>query len=300
MAFTLIHGDALKILATLESETVDFVFADPPYFLSNDGFTVKSGKAVSVNKGDWDKSGGFQSDLEFHRQWIGECLRVLRPNGTIAISGTYHSIYLCGFVLQEQGCRIINDIVWFKPNGAPALAGRNFTASHETVLWASKGKKAKHYFDYPLSRSWESDSDQLKRAEKQMRSVWQIPTTPKREKAFGAHPTQKPLELLRRLVSICSAPGSTVLDPFCGSGTTGVAAVELGRQFIGVDSNASYLKLAQARIEAVNEIATDPQQPQPVDTRRGLRPFFSLAASRPKALGLLRRLGKGLSKHEND
>jgi site-specific DNA-methyltransferase (adenine-specific) len=129
----LIHGDALVALKEMDDASVDFVFADPPYFLSNDGFTVKSGKAVSVNKGTWDKSQGFESEISFHESWISECLRVLKPNGTIAISGTYHSIYKCGFLLQKMDCRIINDITWFKPNGAPALAGRNFTASHETI-----------------------------------------------------------------------------------------------------------------------------------------------------------------------
>ena len=151
----LIHADVLEALRGIPSESIDFIFADPPYFLSNDGFTVKSGKAVSVNKGAWDKSFGFDSETDFHEAWIADCLRVLKPNGTIAISGTYHSIYKCGFLLQKLGCRIINDIAWFKPNGAPALAGRNFTASHETIVWASKGKKAKHVFNYTISKNWD-------------------------------------------------------------------------------------------------------------------------------------------------
>lgn len=251
--YQLIQGDALEILATLPSESVDFVFADPPYFLSNDGFTVKSGKAVSVNKGDWDKSLGFSSEIEFHERWITECLRLLKPNGTIAISGTYHSIYKCGFLLQKLNCRIINDITWFKPNGAPALAGRNFTASHETVLWASKTQKAKHTFNYTLSRNWEVSNDLIYRNGKQMRSVWSIPTTPKREKSLGQHPTQKPLELLKRLVALCTIEGDAVLDPFCGSGTTGVACASLGRNFIGIDLDTDFLKLSEQRIEAVYE-----------------------------------------------
>jgi len=251
--FRIINEEALRALAATESETVDFVFADPPYFLSNDGFTVKSGKAVSVNKGDWDKSLGFENNVEFHRAWIRECLRILRPNGSIAISGTYHSIYQCGFVLQEFGCRIINDITWFKPNGAPALAGRNFTASHETVLWASKNQTAKHVFNYELSKTWDSSKDALKNPGKQMRSVWAIPTTPKREKQFGYHPTQKPLELLLRLVAMCSKEGDLVLDPFCGSGTSGVAAISLGRRYVGIDLNEEYSQLAKRRIEAAHE-----------------------------------------------
>jgi len=249
----LINADVLDALKEIGTESVDFVFADPPYFLSNDGFTVKSGKAVSVNKGAWDKSFGFDSGRDFHEAWISECLRVLKPNGTIAISGTYHSIYKCGFLLQKLGCRIVNDITWFKPNGAPALAGRNFTASHETILWASKGKKAKHVFNYAISKNWEVENDKLYSKGKQMRSVWSIPSTPKREKLEGSHPTQKPLELLRRLVAMCTNEGDTVLDPFCGSGTTGVACVLLQRNFIGIDLDQSYLDLSAKRMKAVHE-----------------------------------------------
>ncbi len=252
-SFELINGNALAALADIQSESIDFVFADPPYFLSNDGFTVHSGKSVSVNKGNWDKSSGFEADLEFHRNWIAECLRVLKPHGSIAISGTYHSIFQCGFVLQENGCRIINDLTWFKPNGSPALAGRNFTASHETIIWASKSKNAKHTFNYALSKSWNSPQDKLLNPGKQMRSVWSIPTTPQREKTFGKHPTQKPLELLMRLIALCTKQGDLVLDPFVGSGTTGVAAVTLGRKFIGIDLSDEHIQLARRRIEAVNE-----------------------------------------------
>jgi site-specific DNA-methyltransferase (adenine-specific) len=177
----------------------------------------------------------------------------LKPNGTIAISGTYHSIYKCGFLLQKLGCRIINDLAWFKPNGAPALAGRNFTASHETILWASKGKKAKHVFNYSISKNWDVENDKLYSKGKQMRSVWSIPSTPKREKLEGNHPTQKPLELLKRLVAMCTNEGDTVLDPFCGSGTTGVACVLLNRNFIGIDLDQGYLDLSAKRMKAANE-----------------------------------------------
>jgi site-specific DNA-methyltransferase (adenine-specific) len=249
----LINADVLVGLKRIQNDSIDFIFSDPPYFLSNDGFTVKSGKAVSVNKAAWDKSLGFESEISFHESWIKECLRVLKPNGTIAISGTYHSIYKCGFILQRLDCRIINDITWFKPNGAPALAGRNFTASHETILWASKGKKAKHTFNYKVSKNWEVSNDKLHNNGKQMRSVWSIPSTPKNEKRHGLHPTQKPLELLRRLVAMCSNEGDTVLDPFCGSGTTGVACVLLQRNFIGIDLVKDYTQLTIKRMKAANE-----------------------------------------------
>lgn len=250
----------IEALGKLENETFNFIFADPPYFLSNDGFTVKSGKAVSVNKGNWDKSGGLEQEMDFHEKWINECLRLLLPNGTIAISGTYHSIYKCGYLLQKFGCRIINDITWFKPNGAPALAGRNFTASHETVLWASLGKTSKHTFNYALSRNWDAPNDLILRRGKQMRSVWSIPTTPKREKTHGSHPTQKPLELMKRLVALCTNQGDTVLDPFCGSGTTGVACVLLERDFTGIDLDQSYIQLTRKRMaKALEDYAEDLQ-----------------------------------------
>ena len=251
--YKLINKDVLEGLAEIPNGSVEFIFADPPYFLSNDGFTVKSGKAVSVNKGKWDKSKGFEADVEFHTNWITACLEKLTDNGSIAISGTYHSIYICGYVLQSLGCRVINEIVWFKPNGAPALAGRNFTASHETIIWASKNKSAKHTFNYALSKNWEVKNDSIYRQGKQMRSVWSIPSTPKREKSFGNHPTQKPLELLNRMVSMCTNEFDTVLDPFCGSGTSGVASISQKRKFVGIDLDNTYIELTRNRIEAINE-----------------------------------------------
>lgn len=256
--YKLICGDSIEVMRTLKPESIDFIFADPPYKLSNDGFTVKSGRAVSVNKGDWDKSSGFEADLEFHEEWIRACKNLLTSNGSIMISGTYHSIYKCGFLLQKLGFRIINDIAWFKPNGAPALAGRNFTASHETVIWASKSENSKHTFNYKLSKNWESDSDSIKRPDKQMRSVWMIPSTPKREKGFGPHPTQKPLELLNRAILLCTNPNDLVLDPFCGSGTTGVAAITHHRRFIGIDLDSKYIALSKARIEGTLATTSKP------------------------------------------
>lgn len=253
LKYELIQGDAVEVLKTIQNESVDFIFADPPYFLSNDGFTVKSGKSVSVNKGVWDKSKGFDSEITFHELWIEECLRVLKPNGTIAVSGTYHSIYKCGYIFQKLNCRIINDIIWFKPNGAPALAGRNFTASHETILWVSKSKDAKHTFNYDESRNWNVENDRIYQKGKQMRSVWSVPTTPKREKSFGQHPTQKPIEVLRRMISLCTKEGDVVLDPFCGSGTTGVVCASLNRKFIGIDLDKGYIELSRNRIEAISE-----------------------------------------------
>ena len=136
-------GDAVKILNQVPEESIDLIFADPPYNLSNGGFTCHAGKRVSVNKGKWDKSKGTEADFDFHYKWIEACRRVLKPNGSLWVSGTYHSIYVCGFALQKQGWHFINDICWFKPNAAPNLACRMFTASHETLLWVRKDKKAR-------------------------------------------------------------------------------------------------------------------------------------------------------------
>jgi site-specific DNA-methyltransferase (adenine-specific) len=254
-SFTLLREDALTALAKMEAQSVDLIFADPPYFLSNGGFTVRSGKMASVNKADWDSSQGFEQEVEFHRAWIKESLRLLKKNGSMVISGTYHSIYKCGYIAQELGARIVNDISWFKPNGAPALAGRNFTASHETLLWVTQGASSKHTFNYELSKTWSAPNDVLRREGKQMRSVWSIPTTPAREKLMGKHPTQKPIELLDRVVSLCSNEGDLVLDPFCGSGTTGVVCAVRKRKFIGIDLDDQYLELAELRIRRAHEAA---------------------------------------------
>ncbi len=246
----LYFGDALELLKKLPEESVDLIFADPPYNLSNDGFTCHAGKRVSVNKGEWDKSKGIEEDFLFHYKWIEACKKVLKPNGTIWISGTYHSIYACGFALQKQGWHIINDICWFKPNASPNLSCRMFTASHETLIWAKKDKKAKHIFNYDLMRNGDWNGDFLKKPNKQMRSVWAINTPKNEEKKHGKHPTQKPESLLKRIILASSKEGDVVLDPFCGSGTTGVVALRYGRKFIGIDSEREYLeKIAIPRLK---------------------------------------------------
>lgn len=238
----LFHGDCLQVLAELPESSVNLVFADPPYNLSNDGISCHSGKIVSVNKGDWDKSKGFEKDYAFHHAWVEACSRVLVPNGTLWISGTYHSAYLCGHALLSQGWTIINDICWIKPNPPPSMACRNFTASHETLIWAKKAKKAKHQFDYKASKTFGGGRDSLNTPGKQTRSVWIVAPPHRDEKRFGKHPTQKPEELLRRIISASSNEGDIVLDPFCGSGTTGVEAVRSGRKFIGIDAEISFLR----------------------------------------------------------
>lgn len=256
--FVLYNEDCLKFLEKIPENSIDMIFADPPYNLSNGGFTVHAGRQVSVNKGDWDKSKGFEKDYDFHSKWLAACKRVLKPQGTLWVSGTYHSIYQCGHALQSLGYHILNDIAWFKPNASPNLSGRYFTASHETLIWARKDKNAKHTFNYEYMKKTKWPEDFFKKEFKQMRSVWHIPetesiwmeNTPKpEEKIFGKHPTQKPIALLRRIVLSSTKKGDIVLDPFTGSSTTGLAAIVNNRKFIGIDTEKKYLELSKRRFQ---------------------------------------------------
>lgn len=253
LGFTLQHGDCLTILAKMKPESVDMIFADPPYNLSNGGFTVHAGRRVSVNKGDWDKSKGFKDDYEFHYKWLEACKRVLKPNGTLWVSGTYHSIYQCGHALQALGYHILNDIAWFKPNASPNLSCRFFTASHETLIWAKKDKKAKHVFNYQVMKNGDWAEDQLKKPGLQMRSVWSIGTPKPWEKTFGKHPTQKSFDLLKRIVLASTKEGAIVLDPFTGSSTTGMAARLCNRKFIGIDTDKKYLDVSVKRLNELDK-----------------------------------------------
>jgi len=227
------------------------IFADPPYNLSNGGFTVHAGRMVSVNKGDWDKSKGFEGDYGFHYQWMEACKRVLKPQGTLWVSGTYHSIYQCGHALQALNYHILNDIAWFKPNASPNLSCRFFTASHETLIWARKEKKARHTFNYSEMKGGHWPEDQLKKPGLQMRSVWSIHPPKKEEKKFGKHPTQKPLDLLKRVILASTIKGDIILDPFTGSSTTGLAAVINDRKFVGIDLDKNYLELSKKRFNDI-------------------------------------------------
>jgi site-specific DNA-methyltransferase (adenine-specific) len=245
----LFNDDCLKVLSFLPDDSIDTIFADPPYMLSNNGFTCQNGKMVSVNKGKWDKSNGFNEDSNFHEEWIKACRRVLKPEGTIWISGTYHSIYQCGYILQKNNFHILNDIAWYKPNAAPNLSCRFFTASHETLLWARKDEKAKHTFNYDAMKNGIFPEDKIKKENTQMRSVWSIPTPRNGEKECGKHPTQKPLALLERIITASTNENDIVLDPFCGSGTTGVACRNIGnRYFIGIEIDETYFDIAKHRI----------------------------------------------------
>ncbi len=249
--FVLYLADAINILSQLPSDSIDMIFADPPYNLSNGGFSVHAGRRVSVNKGNWDKSRGFKDDYNFHYKWLEACKRVLKPNGTLWVSGTYHSIYQCGYAIQSLGYHVLNDISWFKPNASPNLSCRFFTASHETLIWVRKEKKAKHIFNYGLMKNGMWPEDFLKKPKLQMRSVWAIGTPRPEEKKYGKHPTQKPLNLLRRIILASTQKGDIVLDPFTGSSTAGLAAILLGCKFIGVDSEKKYLDLSIKRFNDV-------------------------------------------------
>lgn len=250
--FKLYQANCLDLLAKLPENSVDMIFADPPYLLSNGGFSVHAGQRVSVNKGEWDKSNGLKKDFEFHLEWIEAAKRVLKTHGTIWISGTYHSIYQCGFALQVAKFHILNDIAWFKPNASPNLSCRFFTASHETLIWARKDKKAKHIFNYDLMKNGTWPEDQLKKPGLQMRSVWAMGTPKTFEKKFGKHPTQKPEDLLKRIVLASTNKGDLVLDPFTGSSTTGMAAYLHGRKFIGIDTEPKYLDVSINRFEELD------------------------------------------------
>jgi site-specific DNA-methyltransferase (adenine-specific) len=258
---TLLQGDCLAVLATLPSASVDLIFADPPYNLSNGGVTCQSGQMVSVNKGTWDESSGIEKDHAFNLEWLAACRRVLKPDGTLWVSGTRHVIFSLGFAMQQLGYRLLNEIAWYKPNAAPNLACRMFTHAHETLLWASHNDSSKYTFNYQEMKAGNGGTQMRSvwfdlDAEDKHESVWRIPTVPKREKQFGKHPTQKPLRLLHRVIGASSRPGDVILDPFTGSSTTGVAALELGRKFIGIDFDRDYLDLSRKRLEALRHEAS--------------------------------------------
>ncbi len=243
--FQLYQGESLEMLASMESEQFDMIFADPPYFLSNGGVTCKSGRMVSVDKGRWDESKGVEKNHAFNQTWLQECQRLLKPNGTIWVSGTQHVIFSIGYAMQQLDYKILNDISWFKVNPPPNLSCRYFTHSTETIIWAAKDDDSKYTFNYKDMKEMNGG--------KQMKSLWHIMSPRKAEKEFGKHPTQKPIKLLNRIVLAASEEGDRILDPFCGSSTTGLAAVAHGREYVGLDQSEEYLDLSVARFEGMLE-----------------------------------------------
>ncbi|MGB4785670.1 MAG: site-specific DNA-methyltransferase, partial [Candidatus Acidiferrum sp.] len=243
------HGDCLELLAQIPESTVDLVFADPPYFLSNGGITCHAGKMVSVHKGDWDKLPGpdvgpvrarFDKVHEFNTAWLAAAQRVLKPNGSIWVSGTSHVIHSVGFAMQQLGFKLLNDISWVKPNPPPNLSCRYFTHATETLIWAAKDKKSRHTFNYKHMK-------EINRG-KQMKSVWEIRPPESWEKKFGKHLTQKPVALLERILLASTNEGDLVLDPFLGGGTTLLTAFRLRRHALGCEISAEFLSLSLRRI----------------------------------------------------
>lgn len=231
-----------EALKSLPSDSVDCIWTDPPYFLSNGGISFNKGKVVSVDKGNWDSSRGIERDAAFHWTWIKLCFEKLKAGGTIWVSGTYHSYIPCGYALTRLGFKILNDIVWEKPNPPPNVSKRRFVHASELLLWAAKPSAGKtgHFFNWNAMKRRNGGSP--------MKSVWRIPTPNRAEKKYGRHPTQKPVDLVERCLIASTQPGDLVLDPFMGSGTTGVAALRLGRRFVGIESNLEYIALAKRRL----------------------------------------------------
>ncbi|WP_218118039.1 site-specific DNA-methyltransferase [Pelistega sp. MC2] len=236
--FYLLHGDTMKVLPQLNHK-FDMVFADPPYFLSNDGLSIQNGQIVSVNKGNWDRSQGFDFINQFNREWLSLVRKNMKDDATIWISGTMHNIFSVGQVLTELGFKILNIITWEKTNPPPNFSCRYFTYSTEQIIWARKSEKIPHYYNYELMKQLNGN--------KQMRDVWTLPAIAPWEKSCGKHPTQKPLSVLTRLILASTKPSAWVLDPFTGSSTTGIAANLANRRFIGIEQEIEFLKISQAR-----------------------------------------------------
>ena len=249
-----INGDCFTAMDEMISQGLkfDMIFADPPYFLSNGGRTCQSGKMVKVDKGDWDASQGPELNHEFNTEWLRRCRDLLAEHGTLWVSGTMHVIYSVGFAMQQLEMKILNNVTWQKPNPPPHLAGRYFTHSTETLLWARKNDKAKHKYNYSLMKEINGG--------KQMKDVWTFTAPGKIEKSEGKHPTQKPLVLLDRIIRASTDEGDIILDPFLGSGTTMVAALLAGRNSVGIEQEKEFCELSKKRINWAMKEFDSPKQ----------------------------------------
>jgi modification methylase len=252
---TVLDGDCLEVMATLPAASADVVFADPPYNLQLSGELHRPDNSrVDGVEEDWDKFADFAAYDRFTRAWLTECRRLLKPAGALWVIGSYHNIFRIGAIVQDLGFWILNDVVWRKANPMPNFRGRRFTNAHETLLWCAADREARYTFNYEAMKALNDDL--------QMRSDWLIPICggPERLKDGGgkkAHPTQKPEALLHRVLLATSRPGELVIDPFCGTGTTGAVAKRLGRRFLGIERDPSYATLARQRIAAVRPADTD-------------------------------------------
>ena len=236
----LYNGDCIEVLKTLKPNSIDLIFADPPYFLSNGGKSIHSGKVVSVNKGDWDDKSKYDNHLTFTKEWLQQSFRVLKNGGSIWISGTVHNIFDVKNYLDEIGFKIINIVVWHKSDPPPLIYKNKFKFSYELIIWAKKD--GKHTFNY---------DDMFSVAGEEMQDVWTIPAVGMSEKKFGYHPTQKPEALLQRIIKACSNEGDIVLDPFSGSGTTCYVAKRLNRKYIGIEKDKEFFNISKRRIDSI-------------------------------------------------
>lgn len=268
-SFTLLQGDCIELLNQFDFK-FDMIFADPPYFLSNDGFSVQSGKMVSVNKGEWDRSNGFEKDNEFNLNWLKACKEHLTDNGTIWISGTFHNIFSVAQMLTELDYKVLNCVTWAKTNPPPNLSCKYFTHSTEFILWARKSKNVPHYYNYQLMKQINGGT--------QMKDVWHLPAIARWEKSCGKHPTQKPLALLTRIILSSTRKGAWILDPFTGSSTTGIAANLLNRKFLGIDREENFLTISRNRkleIEDTHILDTYKKKLGGFDTKNQLELFLA-------------------------
>ena len=243
-------GDCIAMMGEIAKKgfLFDCAFADPPYFLSNGGISVQSGRQVCVDKGDWDKSHGAEADAVFTRSWLAALRGILKPSGTVWISGTHHNIFQVANALTELGYKILNVITWQKTNPPPNVSCRYFTYSTEFVIWARKKAKVAHYYNYELMKHINDN--------RQMTDVWRLPAIAPWEKSCTKHPTQKPLGLLSRIIMASTEPGAWILDPFAGSSTTGIAANLLGRRYLGIEKENVFAGISRARREEIENPKT--------------------------------------------
>ncbi len=252
---TIMQGECIDILSRLPDKSVDLVFADPPYNLQlGGGLTRPDQSVVDGCNDDWDKFDTFDAYDLFTHQWMEQCRRVLKDDGAMWVIGSYHNIFRCGAILQDQGFWIQNDVIWLKSNPMPNFKGTRFQNAHETLIWAGKSERSKCTFNYDALKVFNED--------KQMRSDWMIPLCTGNERLKGedgkkAHPTQKPEALLNRVLLATTNPGDVVLDPFSGTGTTAAAAKRLGRDFVGIERDPAYVNLSRNRLSTIVPIEGD-------------------------------------------
>lgn len=258
----IINGECISEMKSMPDSSVDLIIADPPYNLSKGGeWKWDNSAELKGMGGNWNKvmqewdNYSLEAYMLFTKQWLTEAKRILKPTGSMWIFGTYHNIGIINVMCQILEIEIINEVIWYKRNAFPNLAGRRLTASHETILWCNKGgKKREYYFDYEFSKNGDFSYDELKSPGKQMRTVWDISNNKeKTELAFGKHPTQKPLRILKRMIKLSSREGEIVLAPFAGAGSECVAAKMTGRQYIGIEIDESFCKVAESRLSHIED-----------------------------------------------